>query len=98
MEGDIGNGKCINLVKVDADAVAVTPSSKQQELHTSERTIVSQTVIFVIVFVVDVQFWVVYILKKSCNFHLKAECAKACVASIGSRKQKMGLALPCSTM
>ena len=60
MEGDIGNGKCINLVKVDADAVAVTPSSKQQELHTSERTIVSQTVIFVIVFVVDVQFWVVY--------------------------------------
>ena len=52
MEGDIGNGKCINLVKVDADAVAVTPSSKQQELHTSERTIVSQTVIFVIVFVV----------------------------------------------
>ena len=56
MEGDIGNGKCINLVKVDA----VTPSSKQQELHTSERTIVSQTVIFVIVFVVDVQFWVVY--------------------------------------
>ena len=38
------------LMLTDADADAVTPSSitvKHQELHTSERTIVPRTVIFI---------------------------------------------------
>ena len=73
------------------------------EIHTY---VVFVVIVFVfIVFVVGVQFWLVYMLAKSCNFDLKAECAKAAWPSIGSRKQEMGaclalpyLALPCSAL